>query len=174
MHIIYNFLFLLAGWRWGDWRNWEKYYSTILFFIINDLLHNFLTYNHQFWHYKEIIFSLPFFNHTIISLMIMYVCYPVTILIYLKYFFGTNKWRVRIFHFIFWVILYLAVEYINLHIGLISHHNGWSMWNSVLFVIAMFVVFPIHYKKPLLAWLIVLGIFIVLIIEFDFPLNKMK
>ncbi|MFJ8267385.1 CBO0543 family protein [Peribacillus asahii] len=142
MHIIYNFLFLLAGWRWGDWRNWEKYYPTILFFIVNDLLHNFLTYNHPFWNFEEITFSLPFFNHTIISLMIMFVRYPVTILIYLKYFFGTNKWRVRIFHFIFWVVLYLAVEYINLQISLISHRNGWSMWNSVLFIIAMFIVFP--------------------------------
>ncbi|WP_200411482.1 CBO0543 family protein [Virgibacillus salexigens] len=174
MHFIYNFLFLLAGWRWGDWRNWEKYYSTILFFIINDMINNFLTYNHPFWNFKESIYPLFFFNHTTISLTIMFIWYPVTILIYLKYFFGTNKWSVRIFHFILWVTLYVAIEYINLHIGIISHHNGWSMWHSVPFVIAMFVIFPIHYKKPLVAWLIVLGIFIVLTIQLDFPLDKMK
>ncbi len=46
------------------------------------------------------------------------------------------------FDFIIWVMLYLASEYINLHIGLIFHHNGWSMWHSIPFVIAMFVIFP--------------------------------
>ncbi|WP_431308921.1 CBO0543 family protein, partial [Halalkalibacter flavus] len=124
MHIIYNFLFLLAGWRWGDWRNWEKYYPTILFFIINDLIHNFLCYNHQLWHFQESIFPLPFLNHTMISLMIMLIWYPATILIYLHYFFKTNKWKTRIFHFIFWVLLYASIEIINIHLGLISHHNG--------------------------------------------------
>ncbi|SFE25259.1 hypothetical protein SAMN05216238_11157 [Lentibacillus persicus] len=174
MHIIYNLLILLAGWRWGDWRNWEKYYPTILFFIVNDLLYNFITYNHPFWDFNENVFRVQFFNHTTLSLLIMFVSYPVTILIYLKKFFGTTKWNVRLFHFMLWVIIYLAVEHINLHIGLISHHNGWSMCYSVPFVIAMFIIFPIHYRNPLLAWLITLGILILLTIPFDFPLDKMK
>ncbi|WP_088104134.1 CBO0543 family protein [Halalkalibacter urbisdiaboli] len=174
MHIIYNALFLLGGWRWGDWRNWEKYYPTILFFILSDLLHNFLTYNHQFWHFQENVFPLPFLNHTTISLIIMFVCYPVTILIYLGYFFKTNKWKKRIFYFVFWVMLYLSVEYINLYIGLISHHNSWNMWHSVLFVIFMFIIFPIHYKKPLLAWIISGIVLIFILTQFELPLDKMK
>ena len=24
---------LLAAWRWSDWRNWKKYYPTILYSI---------------------------------------------------------------------------------------------------------------------------------------------
>ncbi|WP_407928631.1 CBO0543 family protein [Alkalihalobacterium elongatum] len=174
MHIIYNLSFLLAGLIWGDWKNWQKYYSTILFFILLDLFYNFLTYNHPFWLFHENVFPSPFLNHTTISLIIMFVCYPVTILIYLKYFFRTNNWRKRFFHYILGVILYLSVEYINLHIGLISFHNGWEMWHSVLFVLAMFIIFPIHYKKPLLAWLITLGILLLLLYQFEFPLEKMK
>jgi hypothetical protein len=174
LHIIYNFLFLLAGWRWGDWRNWEKYYPTILFFILNDLLQNFLTYNHQFWDFQENIMPLPFLNHTTISLMIMFVCYPVTILIYLGNFFRTDKWGIKIVHYLIWVVLYLAVEYINLHVGLISHYNGWTMWHSVLFVSFMFILFPIHYKKPLLAWVIGVSVLVFILTQFEFPLDKMK
>jgi len=174
MHFIYNFLFFLAGWRFGDWKNWEKYYPTILFFIVTDMFHNFLTYNHPFWIYNENILPFAFLNHTTISLMIMFICYPVTILIYLKYFFKTNRWKTRIFHFIFWISIYLSVEYINLQVGLISHHNEWSMFLSIPFVMAMFIIFPIHYKKPLVAWLINIVIFLLLVLWLDFPLDKMK
>jgi hypothetical protein len=174
MHIIYNFLFLLAGWKWGDWRNWEKYYPTILFLTLNDLLQNFLCYNHQLWNFQESIFPFPFLNHTMISLMIMLIWYPATILIYLHYFFKTNKWKTRIFHFIFWVLLYTLIEIINLHLGLISHHNGWQIWHSFLFLIFMFIIFPIHYKNPLLAWLISGAVLILIFTQFNFPLDKMK
>jgi hypothetical protein len=54
----------------------------------------------------------------------MFVCYPVTILIYLGHFFRTGKWGLRIFHFFLWVILFTSVELINLHLGLISHANA--------------------------------------------------
>jgi hypothetical protein len=45
MNIAFGIMFLLIGWRFGDWRNLGKYYPTILFLIIGDLLYNVLTYN---------------------------------------------------------------------------------------------------------------------------------
>ncbi|PIB57799.1 hypothetical protein, partial [Pseudomonas sp. 2822-17] len=49
IHIVIKLLFLFAAYKWGDWEKWEKYYPTILFFIIGDLLYNFLFYNYPMW-----------------------------------------------------------------------------------------------------------------------------
>jgi hypothetical protein len=167
MHIVYYLLYFLAAWRWGDWKNWQKYYPTILFLILCDLLHNFLTYNYELWKYHETFLPQLLPNHTTISLLYMLVMYPATILIYLKYFFNTDKWSTRVFHYVLWVSIYIVAEYINLSIGLFSHHNGWTMWSSVLFILMMFILFPIHYKNPLLAWGISLLIIFLILLEFD-------
>ncbi|MFC0560400.1 CBO0543 family protein [Halalkalibacter alkalisediminis] len=167
MHIIYNLLYILAGWRWGDWRNWKKYYPTILFLILCDLLHNFFAYNHPLWIYHENLFPQLLLNHTTISLLYLLFMYPVTILIYLKYFFRADKWRKRAFHYVLWVLIYIFSEFINLQVGLFSHHNGWEMWHSILFVMMMFILFPIHYKKPLLAWAISFLIIVLIVFKFD-------
>jgi len=169
MHIIYNLLFFLAAWRWGDWKNWTNYYPTILFFILLDLLYNFLTYNRPLWMFHERLLPTLLPNHTLISLLIMFVSYPATIMIYLKNFYKTEKWVTRFFHYIFWVVLYLSVEFINIPLGLISYHNGWGMWDSVAFVMAMFIILPIHYKKPLWAWAFTLAVLLILWNQYDFP-----
>jgi hypothetical protein len=170
MHIVYNLLYFLAAWRWGDWRNWQKYYPTILFLILCDLLHNFLVYNQALWIYHETLLPQLLPNHTTISLLYMLVMYPATILIYLKYFFKTDKWTKRVFHYVLWVSIYTITEYTNIHVGLFFHHNGWVMWHSILFIMMMFILFPIHYKKPLLAWGISLPIILLIVLTFDLSL----
>ncbi|MEW5548418.1 CBO0543 family protein [Peribacillus frigoritolerans] len=84
MHFLFTALFLLAGIKWGNWRRWRDYYPTILFFIIGDLLYSCLLFNHQLWTYKEIFFGIRIpRNDLIISLIIMFLAYPLTIMIYL-------------------------------------------------------------------------------------------
>lgn len=174
MHFILNAVFLLAAIKWGDWRRWKEYYSTILFFIVGDLLKNYLLYNHWMWTYKETIFGDNILrNHTIISLLIMVICYPSTILLYLGRF-PKEKWK-QLLWVIFWVILYTVVEYINLkYLHLIRHHNGWGMQWSIIFNIVMFTMFIIHMKKPLLAWVLSFIWIIFLLKAFHVPFDKMK
>ncbi|MCM3728257.1 hypothetical protein M3226_21645 [Neobacillus cucumis] len=84
MLIVYVVIFLLAAIIWGDWRSWRLYYSTILFFIVGDLLKNFLFYNYWLWTYQETMFAKDILkNHTIINIMIMFIGYPSTIFLYL-------------------------------------------------------------------------------------------
>jgi hypothetical protein len=45
-------LWTLVTWKWGDWRNFNKYYATILYFILCDVLYYHLTYNHRLWTLK--------------------------------------------------------------------------------------------------------------------------
>jgi len=174
MHLIFNAIFLLAAIKWGNWRSWRDYYPTILFFIAGDLLKNFLLYNHWMWTYQETIFGENVLrNHTVISLLIMFVVYPSTILIYLGRF-PKVRWK-QISWVSFWILLYTSVEYINIHyLKLIRHHNGWNMWWSVLFNIVMFIMFKIHDKNPLLA----LGLSVVWILflwnVFNVPIESLK
>jgi hypothetical protein len=151
MHFIFNLLFLAAGIKWGDWKNWKLYYATILFFIGGDLLKNALLHNHLMWEYKETIFGEEIlFSHLIINLMIMVLVYPSTILIYLGHFPKTvGK---RFLWLSFWVFMYSGIEFINLkYLNLIEHHYGWTMSWSILFNTFMFFILAVHFKWPLLA-----------------------
>lgn len=120
LHIAYNIAFFVAGWIFGDWKNWRRYYSTIIFFIAGDLIQNFTTsfVNYPLWRYHGTIPP----NHLLINLLINFMAYPATVLIYLKY--ALRGWKPFIFHFLLWVFLYSIIEYINLPLGLISHYNG--------------------------------------------------
>lgn len=50
MYIIFlSLISILICYKLGDWKNWEKYYSTILFFILSSVTCVILTYNHPLW-----------------------------------------------------------------------------------------------------------------------------
>ncbi|SHG28254.1 CBO0543 family protein [Ornithinibacillus halophilus] len=174
MHFFYNGVFLIAVLFWGKLENWKEYYSTILFFIACDFFANIITYNNSLWKYQETVFGQEILmNHTIINLLIMFVAYPATIFLFIGYF-PSKKWK-KIGWILFWVSLYSIVEYINLHFfTLITHHNGWNMAWSVLFNIVMFTSLRIHYRKPLLAWLIAAIWSVIIILYFNIPFTKMK
>ncbi|MEH6947100.1 CBO0543 family protein [Bacillus sp. JJ634] len=151
MHIFQALLFLLAAMRWGDWRNWRRYYPTILFFIGGDLLKNALLHDHRWWVYQETIFGERIlFGHLVINLLIMAVIYPSTIIIYLGKF-PIEKSK-RIFWILFWVLIYITMESINLYYDVIDYYHGWHIWWSVIFDIVMFTILWIHHSRPLLAW----------------------
>ena len=174
MLIIYVVIFLLAAILWGDWRRWQLYYSTILFFIVGDLLKNFLFYNYWLWTYQETLFAKNILqNHTIINIMVMFIGYPATIFLYLGRF-PQSKWK-QAGWVTFWIFLYSILEYINLHyLNLINHYHGWTMTWSFLFNIVMFIMLRIHFKNPLLAWGLSIIWIIFLLNKFPIPLEKMK
>ncbi|MFD1039248.1 CBO0543 family protein [Virgibacillus byunsanensis] len=174
MHFLYNVLFLLAGFKWGDWKRWRYYYPTILFLICVDLLKNFLLYDYRMWTYQETFFGENILqNHTFINLVIMAIVYPSTVLIYLGRF--PQERRKQIFWFSLWILIYWIVEYINLtYLDLINHHNDWNMWWSFLFLIVMFLMLKIHHKNPLLAWGLSVIFILILWIVFDIPVETLK
>lgn len=170
MHIIYNLGFLLAAWKWGDWRNWQKYYPTILYLIMGDLLNNFVNYQRHFWYYNANI--LP--NHTIISLLIMFIAYPSTVLIYLGRFPEQGFFK-KFLWWGFWVLAYAIIEFINnKYLNLISYDNGWSFGWSILFNMFIFFLLRVHQKKPVYAWIISLIYIVFLVTKFHVSFTDMK
>ncbi|WML44207.1 CBO0543 family protein [Neobacillus sp. PS3-40] len=174
MHFIYCFLFLLAGIKWGDWKNWRDYYPTILFLIGGDLLKNALLHNHRMWAFQEVFFGQKILiGHFAIDLMVMTIIYPVTILIYLGHY--PRVWWKQIIWVAIWVFLFSAKEFINLnYLNLINHYHGWNMGWSILFNIAMFVILRIHFKNPPYAWTVSIIWIVFLFNWFNIPIDVFK
>jgi hypothetical protein len=168
MYILINILYLLVAYKWGDWKNWKLYYPTILFFIMGDLLYNFLLYEKSMWLFHDVI--LP--NHSTITILAMVVSYSATVLIYIGKF--PVGWMNRSLWFLLWVGIYMCAEYLNSKLGFITYHNGWNMWWSVLFTGIIFFILPIHHKRPLFAWLLSLIIIVSLLSIFDVKISDMK
>ncbi|MFC4767928.1 hypothetical protein [Effusibacillus consociatus] len=73
MVLVLTALLLLAVWRFGDWRNWRKYYPTILFIISVNLFGTILTYNYSLWYFHKALF-IP--NHTLGDLFMKFTNFP--------------------------------------------------------------------------------------------------
>lgn len=170
LHIIAGATFLFISWRFGDWKNWTKYYPTILFFIIGDLLYNVLTYNNPTWSYNK---DRLFPNHTLINIWIMITIYPATAITYLSHF---PKEKIQqILYILLWTMIYVFGELLGLHIfGLINHFNGWNMWWSALFDIILFTMLPIHHKRPLVAWSLSIIVIIFFLTVFNVKISALK
>jgi hypothetical protein len=111
-------------------------------------------------------------NHTLITLLAMAVSYSTTVLIYLGRF--PRGWKKRFFWFLLWFGIYITIEFINSKIGFITFHNGWNIWWSSLFTGIIFLILPIHHKRPLLAWGISIVIIISLLSIFNVKISDMK
>ncbi|MDQ0154771.1 CBO0543 family protein [Robertmurraya andreesenii] len=170
VNVIYALVWLIAPMIWGDWRNWQKYYSTIMFFIMGDLLYLYLLSDHfPMWKYNphEIDDNLGLTNSHI-SLSIILIKYPATVLLYLSNF--PKKGRFKQFgYYLLWVGIYGINEIIDLKLNLIQYHNGWSFWWSMFFNMILFYFLWVHYRNPILAWLFSFVYIAFLWVVFDVP-----
>lgn len=152
MHVVVGILFMLCAYRWGDWKNWHKYYSTMLFMGFGDLAYNCLFHDKMLWEYHSCIF--PSVPHIILTLLWITTIFIPTLLIYLPRF--PHKALSRIIYILSWAILYISMEWILSLFGCFHYHNGWSIFYSFIFDCFMFPLLYLHFKKPLLAWPVVL------------------
>jgi hypothetical protein len=169
MHLMIAVVTLIAAWRWGDWKNWRLYYPTILFMIVGNFLYNILTYNHPIWMYQGTLFP----NHTTTDIFNSFVLFPAVILLYLPHFPKEGMMK-KVIYIVLWILVFISVEWLLSYFGFFSYYNGWSIVWSLLFNIGMFTILKIHFKKPLLAWIISIMVILFLVIYFDVPIEKMR
>ncbi|MGP4081255.1 CBO0543 family protein [Pseudalkalibacillus sp. R45] len=171
--ILYFIIYIVAAWKWGDWKNWRVYYPTILFFIVGDLLYQFLFHDYSKWEYESFHMENAMdFTHTHISLFVMVIKYPATILIYLGNF---PEKKINIFFYILlWVLIYCINEMITLWVDGISFHNSWHYGWSILFNFIMFIILYIHHRNPLTAWGISILFIIILWNLHEVPTDILK
>ncbi|WP_201715208.1 hypothetical protein [Rossellomorea arthrocnemi] len=168
--LVYVFL----GWRFGNWKEFYSYYPTLLFFIIGDLLSQFLLYDYSMWEFRTIT---PFgdsihLNHTLISLSKMVIQYTVTITIFIGRLPSSKLGKLC--WIILWTGIYGLTEGISHLLGMMTYHNGWHYGWDILFNLMMFTVLIVHHKNPILGWIISFPIILFLFIFFDVPYSALK
>ena len=148
-HILLAVVSIVICYKLGDWKNWRKYYSTILFFILSSVVCVALTYNHPLWLYQSSII-----NHTFTDLFISITVYPCTIMMFIPHL--PIKTAKIILHISIYVAVYTIPEFIAVKLGYFAYYNGWSIWCTLIFNCIMFPIIILHYKNPIYAWLLAL------------------
>lgn len=152
LNLLYGVIFIFSAIKWGDLKNWKAYYPTFLFLMVGDLVYQFLFYKYSMWEYVPVGSDKHWAKHTHIAFLIMLLKYPATIVIFLGHI-PKVPWK-RLVYILLWTLGYVVNEYLDLKIGLMVHKHGWNLGWSTLFSFIMFTVLGIHYKNPLLAWII--------------------
>jgi hypothetical protein len=167
MQIIFPIVFLLAALKWGKWKKWREYYPTILFMVLGNLLYSYLFKEYPLWMFDHTFEEKLLPTQMSINLIKSFTSFPILTLIFLSHIPEGKNTKKNIFYIIAWTILFIGIEYIARLLGMITYHNGWNMWWSMLFDFIMFVLLAMHYRNPILAW-ILSGIFIIVMwILFD-------
>ena len=176
MHLFVGPIFILLSIRWGKWKNWKEYYSTIQFFIIGDLLYNFLLARYPMWEFHPFKYEksiLP--NHTLISLFSMLTFYPSTVVLYLSNYPEQRSIMIKIIYILSFSFIYIFIEFFDLNIfKSIHYYHSWNFCWSIVFDIGMFSMLILHQKKPGIALLISLIIAISLFFVFNVPIRSMR
>lgn len=169
--ICFVLSFVLSAWKWGDIRNWQKYYATILFVMAVNLSTTFISYHHQLWVFRP---DAIFTTETVIELFNTYFVLPATVLLYLANY-PTNGLGVTVAYIVAWTILYFGVEFIDAnYIGGIAYRHGWSYWHSLLFDFVMFSLIRLHFVIPILAWTVTLILAFFIMLNFGILSGEMK
>jgi hypothetical protein len=166
-HILLAVISIVMCYKFGDWRNWKKYYSTILFFILSNVVCILLTYNHTLWQYETKIL-----NSTFCDLFICITVYPSVVMLFIPNF--PKKTTKIITHISYYVAIFTLAEWIAIKLGYFAHFNDWNIWFSAIFNYILFSVLYLHYKKPLYAWGIALISPHILFFLMQIPYNSIR
>ncbi|MCA1059409.1 hypothetical protein LCL96_10690 [Rossellomorea aquimaris] len=174
MILIFLLAYAILGWRFGNWKDFLSYYPTLLFFIIGDLLSQFLLYDYSMWEFRTVtpIDDSLYLNHTIISLSKMVIQYTVTIAIFIGRLPNSNF--LKLCWIILWTGIYGVTEGLSHVLGMMTYHHGWGFSWDILFNLMMFTVLIVHHKNPILGWLISFPIILFLFLYFDVPYSALK
>jgi hypothetical protein len=158
-------IWVLADYKWADWRNWKKYYPTILFMSLSNLIYIILTYNHPLWELID-----PIFKVTFTILLMTIIIWPASVLLYLTRFPKNDDFK-KVIYVLKWITLFILIEWILLQFNQYRYSNGWNIWCSLAFNTVMFPLLKIHYEKPQLAWLFAFILGASIIYFFKVPLK---
>ena len=154
MILLLAFVFILVCYKWGDWRHWKYYYSTIIFLIAGDFIYMYVASAKPLWQY-----TAKLFPGVTTTLIIALVIYPCTVLMFLPSCLE-SKVITKIYYITVWIGIYSFLEYLALRFNYMQHFNGWNFSDSVLFDCILFPLLLIHQKKAPVAWLLacILGV----------------
>jgi len=166
MHVTLILWSIFAAWRWGDWRHWKQYHTTMLFMALSSAMYDVLVNDGSFYLWRYV--GNPYFSEEMASLLYTTVAFPATALIFLSNF-PDEKWK-QVCRIGKYVAIYVILEIVGLYFGTISHAHSWNIWWSTLFDLVMFSILRLHHTRPLLAYVLSVGIAAYLMLHFQVSL----
>ncbi|WP_367753900.1 CBO0543 family protein [Ammoniphilus sp. 3BR4] len=168
--ILYSIFWLIASWRLVKWYQWKLYYPTALFSGLLNLLYEVVCSEYQLWSMEPN--GLP--NRTLNILLLSLIGMPFSTMIYLSNFpFKKSRIKKSLYIALF-VMIFILLEYLAVLFGSITYHNGWHIFLSFLFDIAIFIILFIHFRYPVWAWVLSAGVVLVIAISFNLTFEKMR
>ncbi|UCZ54927.1 hypothetical protein LGQ02_09350 [Bacillus shivajii] len=164
--VVLTLTLLLLTWRLGNYKNWKTHYSTILFIIAVSFFACVLTHDYPLWVYHE---TFLVSTRTMHELRLALVLLPTITLLYLTNYPYKSKLLRQLTYTGIWAAVWSMVEVGYVLLGIITFHNGWNIWWSVLVWLIMFLVMTIHHRKPPWAWFICVIFSVIVIIYFNIP-----
>lgn len=165
LRVVLCLTLVLCCWKFGDIKNWRKYYPTILYLIVNNLLYSFFVNGKYFlWKLKP-DFLL---NHTFSVLIQTFINFPCIVILFLTYLPKNRK--NQIMYLLISGVILIGIEGIMFIGGKITYHNGWNFWWSIAFNFLWVIMLRFHYLKPIPAWLVSFLFTAFFVIYFHVPL----
>lgn len=162
VRIITLSLFLGSAYIWGDWKNWRKYYPTMCFFGMGDLIYIAVFHHKPLWDFPTNFLVAP-----LDELLLIFGCFFPTTLLFLSHY--PKKLLHQIAYNSVWIGIYMFIEIIDFKLGIIGYHNGWNIWWSLLHNTIQFPLIALHHKNPMLTWIIALTFLAVIMKIFQVP-----
>lgn len=166
--IILGLVSIYLCYKFGDWKNWRSYYPTMLFYIIADFSHILLTQKKSLWLINSGVFGSDTLSDYFISLIIA----PCIIILFLSNY--PKRIIKRVAYTFLYVIIMSSIEYVAHIRKAIVYYNGWVFGCTIIVYIAMFLLFPLHHKNPLWAWLILALLSAAVVYYFRIPIGNLR
>jgi hypothetical protein len=161
-YIVLSLLFVVSAWKWGDWKRWKEYYSSVLFFIAFNFLTGALLKDNPFWIYDK----NPIFNNWI-NLIWSFFIFPSTILMFLPFY--AKGFKKGFIGTITWIAIYCFLEWIFLLTGHIYYQNKWTYSWTLFHNCYQFLLIGLHFFHSIIAW--ILGLLMILLLHYIFRLH---
>lgn len=171
LYLVGCILWILAAWKWGDWCHFNRYNSSIFLIMSGNLLYAFLTFNHSLWEYESPSFH---WKHTFFVLLVVFICIPCAILIYLSKYPKTGGLIKQIGYLLLWALTFTLHEWIVCQAKIFSYHNGWTLGWSTAINVLMFAFARLNQRKPIITYLLFLAISAAFFFYFEVPIEKLK
>jgi hypothetical protein len=167
VHVFIVILTIFFVWKQKVYKEWRKYHATMLYFSICNLTYNLICANYWLWKFDNNVLL----THTLLELVYSFITFPATVLLFLAQYPEKKAIKRKITYYLTWIGIYFVGEWLLLQAGEMIHSNGWSLRWSLLFDFIMFPMLRLHYKHPLIAYLLSVLIATFLICWFDVPIH---
>jgi hypothetical protein len=164
MNITLSLILAVCAGYSKAWKNWREFHPTMLYTSVLVLLYNFICKDHLLWKHQ----SIPLKTHFAGELFHAFAILPAIALLYLAYY--PEKGR-RLRYIVLWSLLSFAGEFPFVATGMIVFENGYQYWMELLFYPLMYIMIRLHYKQPLISYVLSALIIALLVWLFKVPVQ---